>query len=104
MGAKNSDSQRSCVQQTMTEASLTLRDLTPVLTVWTQDDLIFIHERYRLQFTLIFGCTAGPGLGWLPFSQEVSAIELPELPSGMHYDVEGHQPRPDIIGWSLTIR
>ena len=32
-----------------------LRDLTRLLvTLWTEDDLIFVHERYRLQFTLIF--------------------------------------------------
>lgn len=33
----------------------TLRDLTRLLlTLWTEDDLIFVHERYLLQFTLIF--------------------------------------------------
>jgi hypothetical protein len=33
----------------------TWRDLTRVLrTLWTQDDLIFVHDRYRVQFTLIF--------------------------------------------------
>lgn len=33
----------------------TLNDLTRFLfTRWTQDDLVFIHERYRLQFILIF--------------------------------------------------
>jgi hypothetical protein len=32
-------------------------DLTRVLvTLWTKDDLIFIPERYRLQFTFIFRC------------------------------------------------
>jgi hypothetical protein len=44
---------------------LTLRDLTRVLlTLWTRDDLIFIHERSRIQFTLIFrmNCWTGARL------------------------------------------
>jgi hypothetical protein len=41
-------------------------DLTRVLvTLWTKDDLIFISERYRLQFTFIFRvyCWTGARLG-----------------------------------------
>ena len=41
-------------------------DLARVLrTLWTQDDLIFIHERYHVQFTLVFRmyCWTGARLG-----------------------------------------
>jgi len=44
----------------------TLRDLTRILLApWTRDDLIFIHERSRIQFTLIFRmyCWTGARLG-----------------------------------------
>jgi hypothetical protein len=44
----------------------TLRDLNRLfLTLWTRDDLIFIHERSRIQFTLIFRmyCWTGARLG-----------------------------------------
>jgi hypothetical protein len=35
--------------------NFTSRDLTRLLlTLWTQDNPIFIHERYRLQFTFAF--------------------------------------------------
>lgn len=44
----------------------TLCDLTQILlTLWTRDDLIFIHERCRIQFTLILRmyCWTGARLG-----------------------------------------
>ncbi|EXJ72789.1 uncharacterized protein A1O5_03936 [Cladophialophora psammophila CBS 110553] len=46
--------------------NFTARDLTRLLvTLWTKDDLIFIHERYRIQFTLItcVYCWTGARLG-----------------------------------------
>ncbi|MCJ1426427.1 hypothetical protein MMC29_004330 [Sticta canariensis] len=46
--------------------NFTNRDLNRVsLTVWSRDDLIFIHERYRIQFTFIIRvyCWTGARLG-----------------------------------------
>ena len=46
--------------------NFSVADLKRVLvTLWTKDDLIFIPERYRLQFTFIFRvyCWTGARLG-----------------------------------------
>jgi hypothetical protein len=46
--------------------NFSVSDLTRVLvTLWVKDDLIFIPERYRLQFTFIFRvyCWTGARLG-----------------------------------------
>jgi hypothetical protein len=72
----------------------TRRDLTLILvTLWTQDDLIFIPERYRLQFTLIFRmyCWTGAKLGAFftgGFRWGVSCWN-PASPR-LHVCVEGH--------------
>jgi hypothetical protein len=43
------------VNKRRSKHNFTVPDLTCVLTgLWTKDDLIFIPERYRIQFTFIF--------------------------------------------------
>jgi hypothetical protein len=42
------------VNKRLPKHNFTKRDLNRIsLTVWSRDDLIFIHERYRIQFTFI---------------------------------------------------
>jgi uncharacterized protein DUF3435 len=54
------------VNKRLPKHNFTSRDLSRILLVlWTQDDLIFIHERYRIQFTFIIRvyCWTGARLG-----------------------------------------
>ncbi|KAL8934961.1 MAG: hypothetical protein Q9211_004956 [Gyalolechia sp. 1 TL-2023] len=54
------------VNKRLPKHNFTSRDLNRILLArWTQDDLIFIHERYRIQFAFIFRayCWTGARLG-----------------------------------------
>jgi hypothetical protein len=54
------------VNKRLPKHNFTSRDLNRILlTLWTQDDLIFIHERYRIQFTFIIRvyCWTGARFG-----------------------------------------
>ena len=52
-----------------------MRELTQVLvTLWTKDDPLFIHERYRIQLNFIFLVYLDPEPELVRSSWEVSVI------------------------------
>ena len=60
--------ERLVVNKRRAKHNFTTRDLDrTLLTLWTQDDLIFIPERYRIQFTFIIRvyCWTGARLSTL---------------------------------------
>ena len=71
------------------------QDLTRILsTLWTKDDLVFIPERYRVQFTFIIHvyCCTGARLGAF-------------FPSGLRYrDIELVFQRTETNHWRLIYK
>src|SRR2546423_1361694 len=80
--------------------NFTVTTLTKVLvTLWTKDDLIFIPERYRLQYTFILRvyCWTGARLsafltGGFRYGGEFPARRLPVARLTSHATVRGTQP------------